>query len=127
MVEEMDSDTLNGKLEAGEDVQVVDIRQPGEYARGHVPGAINVPFARLTQEIDAVEWEEEIVVACPIGKSSRQAAKLLESYEGVSADARVYNLTGGYRDWEYDLEAGDGAGSSGGGGDRGESGADAPF
>jgi rhodanese-related sulfurtransferase len=121
MVEEMDPETLAGKLEAGEAVQVIDIRSPGEFARGHVPGAINVPFATLVQEIESVEWDDEIVVACPIGQSSQQAAKLIESYEGVSDDSRVYNLTGGYRAWDGTLET---AGSED---EPGSDGVDAPF
>ena len=44
------------------------------------------------------------MVVCPVGESSLQAARLLEAYERVHEDARVVNLTGGYRDWEYDLE-----------------------
>lgn len=109
MVDEVSPEELHDRLERGESVQVVDIRPPASYAQGHIPGAINVPFARLPQEVATVEWGEEIVTVCPLGESSRQAAMLLESYEGVGDDARVANLTGGYEEWPYDLEVEDGA------------------
>src|SRR4029453_10483086 len=42
-------DELRHQLEEGQDVQVVDVRQPGEYASGHVPGAISLPLAHLAE------------------------------------------------------------------------------
>ena len=104
MVTEIDAATLRERLERGERPQVVDIRPEGEYRAGHIPGAINLPISRFAREIDRHEWGEEIVVACPIGVSSRQAARLLAAYEGVDEDATVANLTGGYRAWDGELE-----------------------
>jgi rhodanese-related sulfurtransferase len=95
---------LHERLEEHE-VQVVDIRPERAFRQGHIPGAINVPFPQLPQRVEAVDWGEDIVVACPKGESSLQAARMLESYEGVDADARVANLEGGYREWSHGLEA----------------------
>jgi rhodanese-related sulfurtransferase len=106
MVEEVDSETLHERLEAGAGVQVVDIRPEAEYERGHITGALSVPMSRFGTEIENQEWGEDVVVACPIGKSSIQAARLLQSYEGVPENASVTSLEGGYRGWEYDLETG---------------------
>jgi len=107
MVEDITPEQLHAKLQAGEEVQVVDIRSPREFRDGHIPGAINVPFPEFSQRIDDQEWGDEIVVACPIGKSSKQAARLLSSFAGVPDGARIANLEGGYRDWEYELARGD--------------------
>lgn len=106
MVEEESPETVHERLEAGENVQVIDIRPERSYEQGHIPGATNIPLDRFAAEIDRHEWSDDIVVACPIGESSRQAARLLESYEGVPENARVANMTGGYDAWEYDLETG---------------------
>lgn len=104
MVDEISADQLWEKIERGEPVQIIDIRSEREFNRGHIPGAINIPFNRFAQEVDKHDWLDTIVVACPVGESSLQAARLLESYEGVTRDSTVANLDGGYRDWEYDLE-----------------------
>ena len=106
MVEEMSPAELKERLDDGADVQVVDIRQPDSFEEGHIPGATNLPMDRLAREIDDHEWGDAVVVACPIGQSSRQAARLLESYEGIDDDTRVANLDGGYEAWDYDLEPG---------------------
>jgi len=105
MVEETSADELHARLENGADVQVIDVRPEREFHRGHVPGAENVPITRFARAVADHEWGDEIVVVCPHGESSLQAARLLEAYEGVPEDARIANLSGGYRDWEYELEA----------------------
>lgn len=106
MVEEITPAALKNRLDSGDDVQVVDIRQPAEFERGHIPGAENVPFHRFAREVEAHAWADDIVVACPMGESSLQAARLLEAYEGVPEGAVVSNLSGGYQAWDYELEAG---------------------
>lgn len=102
MVDEITPDEVNEKLENG-GVQIVDIRQPDEFERGHIPGAINIPMSELPARIDEYEWESDVVVACPVGQSSIQAARLIGSYEGADASA-VKSMQGGYEEWDYDLE-----------------------
>lgn len=104
MVEEITTDELHDRLAADEQIQVVDIRPAHEFRQGHIPGAVNIPFDRFARDVANYDWGDEIVVVCPLGESSRQAARLLESYEAVDDDARIANLAGGYRDWQYELE-----------------------
>jgi len=106
MVEEISPAALKDRLDRGEDVQVVDIRPEAAFAAGHIPGAENVPFHAFARLVADREWRDDIVVACPMGESSLQAARLLEAYEGVAPDATVSNLTGGYAAWDFELEAG---------------------
>ncbi|WP_053948007.1 rhodanese-like domain-containing protein [Halolamina sediminis] len=106
MVDEITPEAVEEKL--GEDgVQVIDIRSPAQFEQGHIPGAINIPMSELPARVDDVEWGDDVVVACPIGQSSVQAARLIDSFEGVEADDEVRSMAGGYRDWEYELETGE--------------------
>jgi len=107
MVREISADELHERLEAGDPVQVIDVRSEAAYRRGHIPGAENVPIHRFTGAIEDRDWAEEIVVACPHGESSLQAARLLEAYEGTGTDTEVANLADGYEAWEYGLERSD--------------------
>jgi len=104
MVEEITPEELHERLESGDSPQIVDIRGPAEFAAGHVPGAINVPMGELPSRIDEIDWADEVVVTCPIGQSSVQAARLIGSYEGVDDADSVRSMTGGYDAWEYELE-----------------------
>ncbi|MFB6092147.1 MAG: rhodanese-like domain-containing protein [Haloquadratum sp.] len=104
-VEEISPDEVKRKLDADEPVQVIDIRSPDQFAAGHIPGAENVPMHELPQRIEDVDWKDDVVVACPVGQSSVQAARLIESFEGIGEETRVRSMAGGYDAWEYDLEA----------------------
>lgn len=109
MVEEIPPEAVNEKLE---DAQVVDIRQPPQFEQGHIPGALNIPMAELPGRVDEVDWDDDIVVACPIGQSSVQAARLIQSYEDVDDDATVASMAGGYQEWDYELESDEDAGQA---------------
>lgn len=105
MVSELTPAEVKAKLEGG-DVQILDTRPPEAFERGHIPGAFNIPLTDLPQRIAEVDWGDDVVVACPIGQSSVQAARLIESYEGVDGDAKIASMAGGYEAWEYELETG---------------------
>jgi rhodanese-related sulfurtransferase len=64
-------------------------------------------MSELPSLVDELDWGNDIVVACPIGQSSVQAARLIDSYEEVSDDSSVRSMAGGYREWEYELETAD--------------------
>ncbi|PSQ18448.1 rhodanese-like domain-containing protein [Halobacteriales archaeon QS_8_69_26] len=106
MVEEVTAARLHERLSNGEDFQVVDVREAEAFREGHVPGAINIPFPEFPRRVAEVDWSEDVVLICPVGRSSRQAARLLESYEEVGPDARIANVEDGYEAWEYELETG---------------------
>jgi len=86
--------------------RIIDIRSPGEFARGHIPGSENVPFGDLPNRIAEFTGTDHIVTVCPHGKASVQAARLIGSYEGTK-DARVESMAGGLEAWGGDLEAED--------------------
>lgn len=104
MVEEISARDLKRKLEADdEEVTVVDVSEAVEFMARHIPAAINIPMDRLPQSLPERDWTTDIVVVCPVGELSRQAARLIESYEGIPDTVDVASLEGGYADWPYDL------------------------
>ena len=77
-------------------VDIVDVRNPEEFAAGHIEGAINIPLLYI-DEIH-IDTERHIVVYCQSCRRSKEAAKLLMDmgYENVSD-------MGGIKDWTYEL------------------------
>ncbi len=120
---EISVDELEALLAEGEDVRVVDIRQPAAFDRGHIPGSENIPFSELPQSVDRLDGAERVVTVCPHGQASVQAARLVQSYEGLAEDARVESLAEGITGWEGDIEASEGDDE----GPDTESATDAPF
>lgn len=103
MVEELGPDALEALLDADAEVQVVDVRRPEGFRTGYIPGSENIPFEHLVTSIDTVSWSDRVVFVCPYGLRSRQAGELLSAYEGLPADAEVYNLDGGLQAWDGPL------------------------
>ena len=77
----IESDELQRRLTAGDQVMLLDVRQPDEFTSppGHLPGAINVPLAELAGRTpDLVRRKQPIVVVCKTDRrSARAAAELL--------------------------------------------------
>lgn len=58
---------------------VVDVRTPGEFAGGHVKGALNVPVSDLERRLGELGAPGKVVVYCASGMRSARAAKFLKS------------------------------------------------
>lgn len=78
-----------------QEVTVLDVRQPGEYEEGHIPGARLIPMAVLTDSLDELDPARPVLVYCAIGGRSRIAAQTLA---GKGYD-NVINLSGGFKAW----------------------------
>lgn len=107
MPQEISPEVVEHKRQNGNSVQIVDIRDTEAYEEGHIPDAENLPLEELADRVEEVEWvsndDEEIVVACYIGESSIQAARMLEAYEGTGS-ATVSTMAGGYEEWSGPLD-----------------------
>jgi len=74
------------------DAMRVDVRTPGEYNRGHIPGFINIPVDDLRSRIGELDPEKEIYVTCQVGLRGYIAQRIL-----TGRGFRSKNLAGGYR------------------------------
>jgi phage shock protein E len=60
---------------------VVDVRTPGEYAKGHVPKSINIPLPEIDRKLSVIKkYKKPIVTCCRSGARSKAAASKLQSY-----------------------------------------------
>jgi hydroxyacylglutathione hydrolase len=78
------------------DLQIVDVRNPGEAAAGMIPGAVNIPVGRLPERLDELDHARPTVVYCAGGYRSSVAASLLRR-RGFTD---VSDILGGYTAWE---------------------------
>ncbi|HCB06877.1 MAG TPA: rhodanese-like domain-containing protein [Nocardioides sp.] len=77
-----------------EGLAVLDVREPVEWAYGHIDGALHIPLGQLTARLDEVP-ESQTLVVCKVGARSAQAVLWLQA-QGRD----VVNLDGGMLDWE---------------------------
>lgn len=78
-----------------EEKVLIDVRTPGEFARGAIPGAINMPLDSLRENYQQLEGKR-VLVHCQVGLRGHIAVTLLHNL-GISAA----NLSGGYVTWKY--------------------------
>jgi len=91
-------ETLKPRLDAGENIHLVDVREPAEHAEYNIGGTL-IPLGKVQiMQIDEIEdlRNEEVIVYCRSGRRSANAAMILEQL-GFS---NVYNLDGGMLDWQ---------------------------
>jgi rhodanese-related sulfurtransferase len=89
------------QLHAREGVPLIDVREEHEFARGHVPGSVNLPMSTIGSRLDELP-EGPFDVICQVGGRS---ARVVEALEARGHDAT--NVEGGTSDWVaagYDIE-----------------------
>lgn len=62
--------------------QLVDVRSPGEFAAGHVPGAANIPLEEIERRLDDLNTNRTLVLICKGGKRAGMAADFLKDKRG---------------------------------------------
>jgi glyoxylase-like metal-dependent hydrolase (beta-lactamase superfamily II)/rhodanese-related sulfurtransferase len=76
-------------------LQVIDVRQPGEWEQGHIAQAMHKPLPKLTAELEGLDRNQPVAVHCKSGYRSSIATSLLKR-EGFTT---VMNVIGGYDAW----------------------------
>jgi rhodanese-related sulfurtransferase/TusA-related sulfurtransferase len=94
------NDELQKKLDAGEKITVLDVREPAEYTFGHIPGAKLIPLGELEDRIDELDQDSEIHIVCRTGNRSDLASKQLEE-KGFK---NVKNVVQGMVEWSGPVE-----------------------
>ncbi|MDT9717427.1 rhodanese-like domain-containing protein [Paenibacillus sp. ClWae2A] len=90
---------FQSEIGKGKDRVLLDVREPGEYQTGCIPGAVNVPLSRLQQRLDEIPKDKEVLLYCRSGMRSKSAAKILHQ-KGYS---RLAELQGGISAWKGKL------------------------
>lgn len=74
---------------------ILDVRQPWEYGKGHLPGGKLIPLGELMDSLKKMQKDKPIIVHCASGMRSRMAAQLMTGM----GFKEVYNLEGGINAW----------------------------
>ncbi len=90
-VKEITAQQLYDWLQTGEDIQVIDVREPEEYAISNI-GAQLIPLADVAEKASQISHGKKVIVHCKSGMRSAKAIRELEDNFGYS---NLYNLKGG--------------------------------
>lgn len=92
---------LKARMDAGEDVQLIDVREQREYDHCKIEGSIHIPLGQIIQRMDELDPSREIVMQCKMGGRSAQAIMGLmqAGYTGPMS-----NLRGGITAWSNEID-----------------------
>jgi glyoxylase-like metal-dependent hydrolase (beta-lactamase superfamily II)/rhodanese-related sulfurtransferase len=96
-IDQIDPEDLATRLEAGEEITVLDVRGASEFAAGHIPGSVHIPYSELGDRLDEVPRSHPVAAVCSGGKRSGLAASILQR-EGHGQVIHVGK--GGVGTWE---------------------------
>lgn len=100
MIPEMSPSEFVRRRDAGEDLLLLDVREPREVQIAAVPGVLHIPMAQVPARLDEIDRGRHVVVLCRSGGRSLQVATFLQQ-RGYS---QVANLAGGMLRWGKELD-----------------------
>lgn len=96
--ETIDIDEIEEKVQEG--YKVLDVREPNEYAGGHIVGAANKPLSELqASNFEGIDQVSSYIVICQSGNRSQEASKILAD-EGYT----IVNVSEGMSSWTGEIE-----------------------
>lgn len=100
-VSNISTDELEQRIaNADGNVVFIDVREPDEFAAGHVPGITNLPLSVLSEETADFPKDSEVVIICRSGNRSMQAAEKLKGFGFTN----LVNVEGGMNSWTGEIE-----------------------
>jgi rhodanese-related sulfurtransferase len=101
MLAEITVAELKSQLERGEDIQLIDVREPLEYKICHLAGSLLIPMGEIPKSQDRIAGGKPVVVICHHGFRSAQAIQYLSHRFGYQ---NLLNLKGGIHAWAQQVD-----------------------
>lgn len=100
-MQEITATELKRRMDEGDDLQLIDVRQPDEHAFAKIEGAKLIPLGNIVRRMDELDETRETVIHCKMGGRSAQAIEMLRraGYEG-----ELKNLRGGITAWSNEVD-----------------------
>lgn len=100
-MEEITATELKKRLDAGEDIQLIDVRQPDENAFARIPGAKLIPLGEILNRMNEIDESRETVIHCKMGGRS---ARAIDALQRSGFKGKLKNLRGGITAWSNEVD-----------------------
>ena len=101
-MQEITATELKQRLDAGEDIQIIDVRQPDENAFAKIEGTKLIPLGEVIARMSEIDESRETVVHCKMGGRS---AKAIEALQRAGFKGNLINLRGGITAWSNEVDS----------------------
>jgi sulfur-carrier protein adenylyltransferase/sulfurtransferase len=100
-MEEITATELKQRLDKGDDIQIIDVREPHEYEIGQIPNSKLIPLGQVLTRMNEIDPDRETVVHCKMGGRS---AKAIDALQRSGFTGKLVNLAGGITAWSNDVD-----------------------
>jgi adenylyltransferase/sulfurtransferase len=100
-MEEITPAELKQRLDKGDDIQIVDVREDNEVAIGRIPNSIHIPVGQILGRMNEIDPSRETVVHCKMGGRS---ARAIEALQRSGFEGKLVNLKGGILRWSDEVD-----------------------
>lgn len=99
-IPQIEPSELKSRLQSGEAVYMIDVREDEEVAQGIIAGAKHIPMGEIPSRMDEIPRGNEVVFICRSGNRSQQVCQFLKQ-QGFD---NMINMSGGMLQWHADEE-----------------------
>lgn len=100
-MEEITATELKQRLDNGDDIQLIDVREDNEYAFARIPNAVHIPLGQVLARMDEIDPDRETVVHCKMGGRS---ARAIDALQRSGFTGKLINLKGGILGWSDEVD-----------------------
>jgi sulfur-carrier protein adenylyltransferase/sulfurtransferase len=100
-MQEITATELKQRLDKGDDIQIVDVREDNEVAIGRIPKSIHIPLAQVLTRMNEIDPTRETVVHCKMGGRS---ARAIDALQRSGFSGTLSNLKGGIIAWSNEVD-----------------------
>jgi adenylyltransferase/sulfurtransferase len=100
-MEEITATELKQRLDQGDDLQIIDVREPHEFEIGRIPNSTLIPLGQILNRQNEIDPNRETVVHCKMGGRS---ARAIEALHRTGFTGRLMNLRGGILAWSNEVD-----------------------
>ena len=100
-MEEISATELKQRIDNGDDIQIIDVREANEVAYCSIPNTIHIPLAQVLSRMDEIDPNRETVVHCKMGGRS---ARAIDALQRSGFAGKLINLRGGILGWSDEVD-----------------------
>lgn len=100
-MDEITASELKVRMDSGENVQLIDVRQPHESAIASIPGAKLIPMSEIMSRVAELDRGREAIIHCHMGGRS---ARVIEALQRSGYEGKLTNLAGGITAWSHEVD-----------------------
>ena len=100
-MEEITATELKERIDRGDDIQIIDVREQNEYDIARIPGTRLIPLGQVAERMGEIDEARETVVHC---KGGVRSARAIEALTGAGFKGKLVNLKGGIAAWSNEVD-----------------------